>query len=69
MRGERPDAGRDPGGFVITTLLGIAGAVVGGAISVYLGLGDVEGFDVRSMLIAVLGSATLLFGYRMLRSA
>lgn len=62
--------GRDPGGYIVTTLLGIAGALVGGAISVYLlGLGDVEGFDLRSMVIAVLGSLALLLGYRALHRA
>lgn len=60
--------GDDPGGLVVTTLLGIAGAVVGGAIASALGLGSFEGFNVGSLVIAVGGSLLLLFAYRKLRS-
>ena len=59
--------GKDPGGFIVTILLGIAGAVVGGFIATRLGLGSVTGFDLRSLLIAIGGSALLLFGYRFLK--
>jgi len=38
--------GRDPGGLIITILLGIAGAFIGGLIGSYLGLGTVTGFNV-----------------------
>jgi uncharacterized membrane protein YeaQ/YmgE (transglycosylase-associated protein family) len=55
--------GRDPGGFVITTVLGIVGAVLGGflgrAVGWY-GPNDPVGF-----LMAVLGAIVLLVGYRM----
>lgn len=56
--------GRDPGGFIITILLGIAGALVGGFIASALGLGDVTGFNLWSLIIAVLGAILLLFIYR-----
>lgn len=59
--------GIDPGGILITILLGIAGAVVGGLISTMLGIGDLSGFDVRSLAIAVCGSCLLLFTYRQMR--
>ena len=59
--------GRDPGGFFITILIGIAGALVGGFISSLLGLGGVQGFDIRSFLIAIVGSLLLLWAYRRLR--
>lgn len=59
--------GRDPGGFFITIILGIAGAVVGGFVSTQLGYGKVTGIDMRSLLIAVGGSLILLIGYRVLR--
>ena len=36
--------GEDPGGFVVTILIGIAGAFVGGFVGSMLGLGDVTGF-------------------------
>jgi uncharacterized membrane protein YeaQ/YmgE (transglycosylase-associated protein family) len=59
--------GRDPGGIVITTLLGIVGAVVGGYLGQALGLygpGEPAGF-----VMATLGAMVLLFGYRLLRPA
>ena len=55
-------------GIVITTLLGIAGALVGGFVSVRLGYGDVTGFDVRSLVIAVLGAIAVIVVYRALSS-
>jgi len=61
--------GDDPGGFIITTLLGIAGAVVGGFIASALGIGDFTGFNLGSLVIAVLGSLLLLFVYRRLKTA
>ncbi|TDQ84321.1 putative membrane protein YeaQ/YmgE (transglycosylase-associated protein family) [Dongia mobilis] len=60
--------GRDPGGFVITILIGIAGAFVGGWLATQLGLGSITGFDIRSFIIAVAGALILLFAYRRLRS-
>jgi uncharacterized membrane protein YeaQ/YmgE (transglycosylase-associated protein family) len=60
--------GRDPGGFIITIVIGIVGAVVGGFISTRLGFGDVTGFNIQSIIIAVLGAMLLLFIYRMVKS-
>ena len=57
--------GRDPGGFIITTILGIVGAVIGGFLGRSLGLygpGEPAGF-----LMATLGAVVLLLIYRMLR--
>ena len=54
--------GRDPGGFVITILLGIAGALLGGFLGRALGLyreSDPVGF-----IMAVIGSILLLVIYR-----
>jgi len=59
--------GKDPGGIVITIVLGIAGALVGGFISSALGLGSVSGFNLWSLAIAVGGALLLLIGYRRLR--
>jgi len=59
--------GDDPGGFFITILLGIAGAIVGGFIATSLGYGGVDGFNFGSLIVAVIGSIVLLFGYRMIR--
>lgn len=57
--------GQDPGGIVITALLGIAGALVGGFLGRALGLygpGDTAGY-----LMSILGAVLLLFAYRRLR--
>lgn len=59
--------GRDPGGFIITILLGIAGALVGGFVATGLGFGGVDGFNIGSFAVAVLGSIILLIGYRLLK--
>jgi uncharacterized membrane protein YeaQ/YmgE (transglycosylase-associated protein family) len=60
--------GRDPGGFIITILLGIVGAVIGGFIANALGIGGVTGFDLHSFFIAVVGSLVLLIGYRAIKA-
>ncbi|UCF45901.1 MAG: GlsB/YeaQ/YmgE family stress response membrane protein [Myxococcales bacterium] len=59
--------GDDGGGFVKTTLLGVAGALVGGFIGTRLGFGDVTGFNVRSFAIAIAGAVLVLWVYRQLR--
>ena len=59
--------GKDPGGSIVTILIGIAGAMVGGFISTFFGYGDVTGFDLRSLGIAIGGALVLLFGYRKLK--
>jgi len=57
--------GRDPGGFIITAIIGIVGALIGGFISTRLGFGDVTGLNIASILIAVVGSIVLLIVYRL----
>jgi uncharacterized membrane protein YeaQ/YmgE (transglycosylase-associated protein family) len=59
--------GKDPGGLVMTTILGVVGAVVGGWISTRLGLGAVSGFNLPSLVIATAGALLLLFANRKLR--
>ncbi len=58
--------GRDPGGFFITIIIGIIGAIVGGYIAVNLGWGSVTGINLESILIAIGGSIIFLFIYRLL---
>ncbi|MCC6860351.1 MAG: GlsB/YeaQ/YmgE family stress response membrane protein [Bryobacterales bacterium] len=56
--------GRDPGGCIITILLGIAGALLGGFLGRWMGLyreGETAGF-----LMSLLGAVLLLAIYRML---
>ena len=59
--------GRDPGGIILTILLGIAGAFVGGFIGSRLGLGTVTGFNLGSLALAIGGALLLLWGHRQLR--
>ena len=59
--------GKDPGGMVLTIVIGVAGAFLGGFISSLFGFGDVRGFDVRSLLIAVGGAVILLVGFRLVK--
>jgi uncharacterized membrane protein YeaQ/YmgE (transglycosylase-associated protein family) len=59
--------GKDPGGFVLTIILGIAGAFVGGFFGSRMGFGSVSGFDLRSLLIAVGGAVCLLVVYRIFK--
>lgn len=57
--------GDDPGGIVVTTIIGIVGALVGGFIASAIGIGDLdEFFDIGTWLIAILGSLLLLAIYR-----
>jgi len=60
--------GPDPGGIVITILLGIGGAFVGGLIGSTVGLGTVTGFNAGSLALAIGGALLLLWGRRKLRS-
>lgn len=59
--------GKDLGGFIVTILLGIAGAFVGGFVGSLIGFGDISGFDLRSLAMAVVGAVILLLGYRILK--
>lgn len=59
--------GDDPGGIIVTILIGIAGAVIGGFVGSFIGFGDITGFDLRSLAIAVGGALLLLFAYRKLK--
>jgi uncharacterized membrane protein YeaQ/YmgE (transglycosylase-associated protein family) len=57
--------GDDPGGIIVTMLIGIVGAIVGGFIASALGIGELdEFFDIGTWIIAILGSLLLLLAYR-----
>ena len=58
--------GRDSGGIIITILLGIGGAFVGGFIGSLLGFGSVTGFGLGSLVLAVIGAMLLLWAHRAL---
>jgi uncharacterized membrane protein YeaQ/YmgE (transglycosylase-associated protein family) len=60
--------GDDPRGLIITTLVGIAGAFVGGFVVGILGGTGVTGLNIWSILVATLGAVILLAIYRLLAS-
>jgi uncharacterized membrane protein YeaQ/YmgE (transglycosylase-associated protein family) len=55
--------GRDPGGFIVTILVGIAGAVLGGFIGRAMGLYGPN--QTAGWIVSILGAMLLLFIYRM----
>ena len=57
--------GRDHGGLIVTTLIAIAGAFVGGLVVQFLGGAGVTGINIWSILVAALGAIILLAIYRM----
>jgi len=59
--------GDDPGGIFVTIGIGIVGAFLGGFIGSRLGLGEVTGFNIGSIIVALGGALLLLFGYRILK--
>jgi uncharacterized membrane protein YeaQ/YmgE (transglycosylase-associated protein family) len=61
--------GDDPGGLIITTLIGMVGAVVGGFVIGILGGVGATGFNVWSILVATLGAMILLSVYRLFAGA
>ena len=60
--------GDDPGGIIITGLIGIVGAVIGGLIAKAFGFGDPidEFFDWSTWIAAIIGAILLLLIYRLI---
>ena len=57
--------GKDPGGFIVTILLGLAGAALGWVIfTAGLGIGDEDAFDLGGLVGAIIGVMILLGLYR-----
>ena len=60
--------GKDPGGWFVTMLLGIAGAFVGGYLGSYFGAGVTGGgLNIASIGTATAGAFLLLFVYRLFK--
>lgn len=57
--------GGGPEGLIVTTVIGMVGAVVGGALISLLGGVGATGLNVWSVLVATLGAVILLFVYRL----
>jgi uncharacterized membrane protein YeaQ/YmgE (transglycosylase-associated protein family) len=59
--------GKDPGGCLITSVIGMLGSVIGGAIGARVfGIEQATGFNLRSLGLAILGAILLLAIYRIL---
>lgn len=58
--------GDDPGGIVVTIVLGMAGAVIGGFVAVLVGLGGAIELNTPSVLVAIAGAVLVLAAYRIL---
>ncbi len=52
--------GKDRGGLIVTIIVGIGGALVGGYLGTLIGFGDFQGFDIRSLALAIGGAVLLL---------
>lgn len=61
--------GKDDGGFIITILLGVAGAFVGGYLSSLLGFSGIGELSIVSILTATAGAFLLLFVYRLIKKS
>jgi uncharacterized membrane protein YeaQ/YmgE (transglycosylase-associated protein family) len=57
--------GAERGGFIVTMLLGIGGALLGGFLATVLGLGDPidEFFDISTWIAAIIGALIILFAW------
>jgi uncharacterized membrane protein YeaQ/YmgE (transglycosylase-associated protein family) len=59
--------GRDPGGIILTLVIGVVGAFLGGFLGrTFFGTDLGTFFDIRTWLLGLLGSVILLLGYRVL---
>jgi uncharacterized membrane protein YeaQ/YmgE (transglycosylase-associated protein family) len=60
--------GDDPGGIIVTTIIGIVGALLGGLVARALDIGDPidEFFDISTWLAAIIGAIALLLVYRLI---
>jgi uncharacterized membrane protein YeaQ/YmgE (transglycosylase-associated protein family) len=58
--------GKDPGGYIVTTVIGVAGALIGGflAAAIFGAHPLDEFFDLSTWLTAIVGSVVLLALYR-----
>ncbi len=59
--------GKDPGGIIVTILIGIGGAFVGGWLGSMVGMGSMGDFSLGSFITAIIGALVLLGAYRMIR--
>ena len=59
--------GRDPGGFIVTIIIGIVGSVIGGYIEEWIGLYQTtNGVPAGGWVMSIIGAIILLVIYRLL---
>ena len=58
--------GDDPGGIIVTMLIGIVGAFIGGFVFGLFGGSGVSGINIGSIIVAVVGALILLAIYRLI---
>ncbi|MGI9047798.1 MAG: GlsB/YeaQ/YmgE family stress response membrane protein [Rubrobacteraceae bacterium] len=58
--------GDDPGGIIVTMLIGIVGAFIGGFVSGLFGAGGVSRINIGSIIVATVGAIILLAIYRLI---
>ena len=59
--------GKDPGGFIVTIIIGIVGSFIGGAIS-YFVLGATDPYAPSGWIMSIIGAIVLLLAYRFFAS-
>ncbi|RRD56580.1 GlsB/YeaQ/YmgE family stress response membrane protein [Tannerella forsythia] len=59
--------GKDPGGWIVTIIIGLLGAVVGGWIGSALGWGTVNEFSIRTLLLSTGGAVIVLWIFALIR--
>jgi uncharacterized membrane protein YeaQ/YmgE (transglycosylase-associated protein family) len=61
--------GEDRAGFIVTMLLGIGGALLGGFLATLVGFGDPidEFFDISTWIAAIVGALIILFAWNAIR--
>lgn len=58
--------GNDPQGCLVTIIIGIIGAFLGGWIGTLLGWGDITGFNIKSFILAIVGGVIALWLFAMI---
>ncbi len=59
--------GKDPGGCLVTIIIGVVGAVVAGFLGTMLGIGKIESFDLGGILLATIGALIVLIIFRVVK--
>jgi uncharacterized membrane protein YeaQ/YmgE (transglycosylase-associated protein family) len=57
--------GKDPGGIIVTILIGIAGSFIAGFLGKFIGIGGAGVFDLWGILLSTGGAIVLLIVYRL----